>query len=162
MKKIDWSKKLSDADREWAMQFSHLRTRVEENDREFGGKREQSRDERMEELRATISSAQTELARLEAEQADEGNENRAVVGDPATGQVIRDNTGVDGETPEGAPQAAETYDGWNVDRLKAEIRNRNKEREAESLDPLPTTGRREELVERLLADDREIAESQAQ
>lgn len=161
MKKLDWSKKLSDEDRAWALQFDHLRAQVEENDRQFSGEQEQSRAERMEELRATISGAQTELARLEAEEANEGNENRAMLGDPATGQVILDNTGVDGETPEGAPAPAETYDGWKADDLKAEIRKRNKEREAEGLDPLPTTGRREELVERLLADDREIAESQA-
>lgn len=161
MKKIDWSKKLSDADREWAMQFDHLRAQVEENDREFGDKRELSRADRMEELRATISSAQTELARLEQEEADEGNANRAVAGDPSTGNTILDNTVVDGETPEGAPAPAETYEGWDPAKLKAEIRKRNKDREAEDLDPLPTTGRREELVERLLQDDREIAESQA-
>lgn len=165
MLKLDWDKKLKPEEREWALQFDSLRAQVAENDRRFGNEEastSQTRAERMEELRGTISSAQNELARLEQEQADEDNANRALAGDPATGNVIRDNTGVDGQTPEGAPAPAETYEGWKADDLKAEIRKRNKEREAEELDPLPTSGRREELVERLLQDDREIAESQAQ
>lgn len=162
-REIDWSKKLSDDDRAWAMQRDNLRAQIDENDRQFGRKEADSvkeRSDRMNELRSQIADATNELARLEKEQADEDNGNRAVAGDPATGNVIRDNTGVDGETPEGAPAEEETYEGWTHDRLKAEIRNRNREREAEQLDPLPTSGSKAELTERLLADDREIAESQ--
>lgn len=162
-REIDWTKKLSDDDRAWAMQRDNLHAKVEENDRQFGRKDTsgaENRAARMEELRGLIASHTNELARLEQEQADEDNPNTAIAGDPATGNVIRDNTGVDGETPEGAPEAEATYEGWNADKLKAEIRKRNKERAEEDLEPLSTSGTKAELTERLLADDREIAASQ--
>lgn len=165
MKKLDWDSKLSNEDREWALQFDHLRSQVEENDREFGRadtSESEDRAARIDELRGLISEHTNELARLEAEQANEDNTNRAVAGDSVTGNAIRDNTGVDGETPEGAPAPAETYEGWNAERLKAEIRERNKEREEAGLAPLSVGGSKAELTERLLADDREIAESSAE
>lgn len=161
---IDWDEPLSDDDRAWAMQRDNLHAQVEANDRQFGGKatdKAQDRSARMDDLRSQIDSATNELVRLQREQDEEDNTNRALAGDPTTGNEIRDNTGVDGETPEGAPAPAETYKGWTPAKLKAEIEERNKEREEADLAPLSTSGTKAELTERLLADDREIAESQA-
>lgn len=161
-REIDWSKPLSDEDRAWAEQRDWLHDKIRQNDEEHGGKakgKEQSRDERMDELRATVADAQNELARLEQEQADEENENRLRAGAVNEGRFVTDATHVNGEEPKGAVPAAETYEGWSQDKLKAEIRKRNKEREAEDLDPLPTSGTKAELTERLLADDRELAEA---
>lgn len=163
-REIDWNKELSDEDREYAEQRG-WDERIAENDAKFGkpnAKASVNREQRMEQLRGEIAERQNELDRLTLEAEQEANANRSIAGDPRTGNLVVDNTGVDGQTPDGAPKETETYEGWNVDRLKAEIRKRNQEREAEDLEPLPTSGRREELVERLLADDREIAESQAQ
>lgn len=160
---IDWSKPLSDEDRTWAEQRDWLASKIEENDRQFGGKKakpSQTRAERMEELRGVIADATNELARLETEQADEDNENRLRSGAIDEGRFVTDATHVDGEKPEGAPEPAETYEGWNADKLKAEIRERNKERAEAGLEPLSTSGTKAELTERLLQDDRDIAASQ--
>lgn len=164
MLKIDWTKPITAVERAHAEQWEMF-DQIEANDREFAGKEAepaQDRAERMEALRGQIASATNELARLEQEQIDEDNTNRALAGDPATGNVIRDNTAVDGQTPEGAPEPPATYEGWNADKLKAEIRERNKDRGEAGLEPLSTSGSKAELTERLLADDREIAESQDQ
>lgn len=161
-REIDWSKPLSDEDRKWALEWDQ-HEQVAQNDRDFGrvdNTASQDRADRISELRTVIAESTNELARLEQEQIAEDNANRAVAGDPATGNVIQDNTGVDGQTPEGAPEEPKKYDGWNVDKLKAEIKERNKEREEAELAPLSLSGSKAELTERLLADDREIAESQ--
>lgn len=159
-REIDWSQPLSDEDRAWAEQRDHLRSKIEANDEEFGGKDkapEQTRAERMDELRSTINNSQNELARLEKEQADEDNANRALAGDPTTGNGFVDNTYVNGEIPDGATEAAEDYSDekrWTKAALQAEIDKRNEE---EGVD-IPRTGTRSELVERLVADDRELAQ----
>jgi len=98
------------------------------------------------------------MARLQAEQAREDNPNVAVTGDPASG-LVRDNTAVDGETPEGAPEGKETYEDeryWTKAKLTDELKARNVERERDGLEPLATTGNRSELVERLMKDDEEL------
>lgn len=161
-REIKWHEPISDEDREYA-EMRGWNDRIAENDARFGNsnaKEELSREQRMEQLRGEIAERTNELDRLTLEASQEANANKSIAGDLRTGQIVVDNTGVDGQTPEDAPQADPTYDGWSPDKLKAEIRKRNKERAAEDLSPLPTSGRREELVERLLTDDREIAESQ--
>lgn len=162
-REINWNEPLSDEDRAYA-EMRGWDDRIADNDARFGNEKADkgmSRDQRMEKLRAEIAERTNELDRLTLEAEQEANANRSIAGDPRTGNLIVDNTGVDGEAPEGAPAEAKRYDDMSSDKLKAEIRKRNKEREAEDLDPLPTSGTKAELVERLLADDREIAESQA-
>lgn len=161
---IDWDEPLSDDDRAWAMQRDNLHAQVEANDRQFGGKatdKAQDRSARMDDLRSQIDSATNELVRLQREQDEEDNTNRALAGDPATGNVIRDNTGVNGEAPEGATDGPEDYSGdeWTNSKLQAEIKRRNEERVSEGLEPISVRGSKSELIERLQADDAELAES---
>lgn len=76
---------------------------------------------------------------------------------------MRDNTGVDGQAPEGAPQEGPDYSDakyWTVARLQEEIRNRNVDRKAAGLDEMSDQGKRAELVERLQQDDAELAETE--
>jgi hypothetical protein len=167
---INWDEKLSDEDRAWAEQRPDhqingrpIRDLLDEQDERFGGKEPEpakTRAERMTELRQTIADSQTELARLEQEQIDEDNRNRALSGDPASG-LVRDNTYVDGKKPDGSPEPVEDYSDekvWTKAKLAEEIDNRNREREAEGLSALSKSGNRSELVERLMQDDREAAE----
>lgn len=159
---INWHEAISDEDRAYALERG-WDDRVADNDTRFGKEPDPAmdREQRMGVLRAEIADRTNELDRLTLEAERERNSNKSISGDPRTGQIVVDNTGVNGETPEGAPAPAETYEGWNADRLKAEIKERNKERADAGLEPLSTTGTKAELTERLLADDREIAESQA-
>ncbi len=165
---IDWSKELSDEDRAWAEQRTDLPSgqdgltigeQIAKNDQEFGRETKiakQSRAERMEELRSIIADGQNELARLEQEQIDEDNANVALAGSLGTGNVIQDNTPVNGERPEGAPAPSDDYDDekkWTKAALQAEIDKRNDDGAQ-----LSRTGNRSELVERLREDDRALAE----
>jgi hypothetical protein len=166
---IDWDKELSEEDRAWAEQrpdhpAGNGRTvaqRVRENDEKFGREAKvakMSRSERIAELRAEMAKAQNEIERLETEQAIEDNPNVAVAGDPASG-LVRDNTAIDGQKPEGAPEGSEDYSDqkyWTVTRLQEEIQGRNDDRTSQGLPALATTGKRAELVERLIQDDREL------
>lgn len=166
---IDWSKELSDEDRTWAEQRPDMPAgngmtvaqRIQENDETYGRQAKdaaKSRAERMSDLRTVMADAQNELERLEREEAEEGNPNVAVTGLASQG-LIRDNTGVDGQAPEGAPAPEERYadtTAWTKAKLAAEIEERNKERRSLNMEPLSTTGTRAELVERLLKDDEDI------
>lgn len=166
---IDWSKELSEEDRLWAEQRPDMpagngmtvRERIQANDEQYGRQAKdaaKSRAERMAELRTAMGDAQNELERLEREEAEERNANVAVTGDPAQG-LIRDNTGVDGQAPEGAPAPEERYTDtkiWTKARLEQEIDSRNEERVSLNMEPLSKSGTRAELVERLLKDDEDI------
>lgn len=169
---IDWDKELSDEDRAWAEQRPDqpagngmtIAEKLRANDEKFG--REQkvasmSRAERLAELRSQMDHAQNEIERLEREQAEEDNANVSVPGggpNLGSGKVV-DNTGVDGQSPQGAPEGAETYQNekyWTKAKLTEEIQARNEDRVAQDLAPLATTGTRAELVERLIQDDKEL------
>jgi hypothetical protein len=166
---INWDEELSEEDRFWAEHRPDMPAgngmtvaqRLIENDEKFGRVAKnaaKSREERQQELRTIIADSQNELERLDREAAEEANANVAVTGDPASG-LIRDNTGVDGQRPAGAPEGSEDYSDekyWTKAKLTDEIKKRNVEREAEGLEPMATTGNRAELVERLLKDDEEI------
>lgn len=176
-REIKWEEELSDEDRAWAEQrldqqgpagrkFADL---LQDNDEKFGKKAKdaaKTRDQRRAELRTTIAEAQNELERLDREEVEEINRNTALagsVGDQAAGLIVRDNTPVNGEVPEGASTAKEDYSEeryWTKARLTDELQKRNSARKEEGLNPLPLTGNRSELVERLLQDDDEIAEAQ--
>jgi hypothetical protein len=141
-----------------------VRDRIAANDEKFNkaAKNEaKSREERITELRGLIDQHTTELERLEREQAEEANPNVSVVpGSDQMGAIV-DNTGVDGQAPEGAPEGKQTYADtkyWTVQKLQEEIASRNPDREAAGLEPLSTSGKRAELVERLMKDDEELAE----
>jgi hypothetical protein len=168
-REIDWDKELSDEDRTWAEQRLDapagngmtINDRIIANDEKFGRRAKdasKTRDERIAELRTVMADAQNEIERLHREAAEEGNPNVAVTGDPAVG-LVRDNTGVDGERPDGAPEPKETYSNekvWTKSKLTDELHARNEERTAQGLEPLSTTGTRAELVERLMKDDEEL------
>jgi hypothetical protein len=136
--------------------------RLRANDERFGREAKlasMSRAEQISELRSQIADAQNTIERLEREQAEEDNRNVSVIGDPEKGGLIRDNTGVDGEAPEGAPQPAQTYSDekyWTVPKLQEEIDSRNVDRKAAGLVAISKSGKRAELVERLLKDDEEL------
>lgn len=140
--------------------------RLRANDERFGREAKlasMSREERIAELRSQMADAQNEIERLEREQAEEDNQNVAVLGNPEQGGLIRDNTGVDGQPPEGAPEPAQDYSDekyWTIARLQEEIDSRNVDRKAAGLEPMSRTGKRAELVERLQQDDKELEESE--
>jgi uncharacterized small protein (DUF1192 family) len=171
-REINWDEEIGDEDRAWLEQRldspagnnMSYRQRLAENDARFGhGEKmaSQNRVERIAELRGVIANAQNEIERLEIEQAREDNPNVAVTGNPAQGLVV-DNTGVDGQPPEGATGEAETYSDekhWTKAKLAEEIDKRNLEREADNLPPISKTGTRAELVDRLKADDEELAQA---
>lgn len=168
-REINWDEELSDEDRSWAEQRPDhpaggnmtVGQRLRANDEKFGREAKEAsmtRAERIAELRSQMASAQNEIERLETEQAAEDNPNVAVTGDPASG-LVRDNTVVDGQTPDGAPEGGEDYSDqkyWTVARLQQEIESRNVERTSQNLEAMPTTGKRAELVERLMKDDEEL------
>jgi len=172
-REIDWSKPLSDEDRTWAEQRLDMPSgsngltigqQIARNDEEHGKAAKDarmSRSERMDVLRSGIAESQNELARLEQEQIEEDNENRAragSLGEQAAGLGFTDNTPVNGEKPEGAPEPSDDYDDtkkWTVQSLQAEIDRRN-----EDGAELRRTGTRSELVERLRADDEELQKSE--
>lgn len=161
---INWDEPLSDSDRAWASQRD-LAAKIEENDRRFGGNKdaapELGKAERITELRGLVDKYTNEISRLEKELADEANANAALSGDPSTGNGIVDFTPVNGEAPEGAPVAPVDYTAevWTIDKLKDEIKRRNAERAEEDLAPISMRGSKSELVERIQADDLEIAAS---
>lgn len=166
MREINWDEPLSDEDRRWAEQRPDapagngmtVAQRLAALDAEHGYENGKSPEQRMQELRATIADAQNELERLEREQSEAGNPNASQTGDPRSGIVV-DNTPVNGEKPEGAPEAKEDYSDtkrWTVSALKSEIEDRNEDRVRDNLEPMSTHGNRSELVERLLQDDREL------
>lgn len=168
-REINWDEELSDDERSWAEQRLDMPAgmgmsvsqRLRANDEKFGRESKvasQTRAERIAELRTQMADAQNEIERLTVEQAQEDNPNVAVTGNPASG-LVRDNTGVDGQTPEGAPVLSETYGDtkyWTVARLQEEIDARNADRRAANLPEISRDGRRPELVERLLKDDEEL------
>jgi hypothetical protein len=165
-REINWDEPLSPEDREWAEQRPDMPAgngmtvaqRLAQLDSEYGYEDGKSPEKRIEELRSTIATAQNELERLEREQMEFGNPNKGTVGDPASGLVV-DNTPVDGQAPEGAPNVRQDYSDqhyWTVARLKEEIETRNPDREQAGLEPLSTAGKRTDLVERLVQDDRDI------
>lgn len=172
-RQINWDEELSDEDRAWAQQRGDqqwdgksFNERIAENDEQFGKEAKtnrMSRSERMADLRSTIADSQNELARLEQEQADEDNANKALagsVGDQAAGLLVTDNTPVNGEQPVGSPATKDDYSDtnkWNVPSLKTEIDKRNEERAKDNLELLHKSGTRAELVERLRQDDAELA-----
>lgn len=164
-KEIDWSKPLSDDDREHALQ-RNMHAKVAENDAQFARERsQQSRGDRLSELRGLVAKYQAEINLLEQEESEEIlARNASAVGDFKTGNVIRDNTGVDGEAPEGSMPVGNDYTDsrWTVEALKSEITDRNGDRAKVSLPPLSLKGTKAELIERLQADDAEIAASEAE
>lgn len=168
---INWDEPLTDEDRVWAEQRLDtpsgrdgltIGEQIAKND-EVHGKAEKdqakSRAERISELRSTIADSQNELSRLQQEEIDENNANVARAGssgDQAAGLGFTDNTPVNGQAPDGAPTATDTYDDtakWTVAALKSEIERRNDDGA-----DLKVSGTRSELVERLRADDRVLAE----
>ncbi len=173
MRDIDWSKPLSDEDRVWVEQRLDkqsgkdgltLGEQLTKNDQEHGREAveaKKSRAERISDLRTAINNSQNEIERLEREQAEEDNRNAALagtLGDRANGLLVKDNTPVNGERPEGAPEAQDDYDDekkWNVAALRAEIDKRNEELPAE--ERIAKNGNRSELVERLRKDDEALA-----
>lgn len=164
-KEINWDEPLSDADREHALQ-RNMHDKVAENDARFGDERaQQSREGRLSELKGLVAKYQAEINLLEQEAAEEMlARNASAVGDFKTGNVIRDNTGVDGEAPEGSMPVGNDYSDsrWTVDALKKEITDRNGDRAKVNLPPLSLKGTKAELIERLQEDDAEIAASEAE
>jgi hypothetical protein len=170
---IDWSQPLSDEDRAWAEQRQDMlvdgrpiRELIQEND-EANGKEAKdaakSRTERIQEIDAELANLQNEKERLVYEEQQDKIQNQRFGGtedDARKGLGFVDNTPVNGEKPEGAPDAPEDYSNetyWNKAKLTEEIKARNVERERDGLKPLATTGNRAELVERLQRDDEELA-----
>lgn len=168
---IDWDN-LSEEDLAWLRQRPDMPVKdgkkVADLLAEHDGKKPmaKTRDERRGELRTQIADAENELARLDVEEAEEINRNTQLagsIGDHAAGLRVVDNTPVNGQKPEGSPEGRETYSDerfWTKGRLTDELHKRNTDRREEGLNPLPVTGNRSELVERLLKDDQEIAEAQ--
>lgn len=174
---INWSEPLSDEDRVWAEQRLDTQSgqdgltigeQIQKNDEVHGKQAKdarKSRAERLEDLRTTIADSENEISRLQQEEADEANANRALagsVGDRAAGLIVKDNTPVNGETPEGAPTGTEDYSDeryWTKAKLSETIDNRNTDRQADGLEPLSKSGTRAELVERLRKDDEELAQA---
>lgn len=165
-REIDWDKPLTEEDRAWAEQRRDMPSgrdgltigqQIEKNDEQHGKVAKdaaKSRAERMDDLRSMIADAENELSRLQQEEIDERNANVAVAGALGEGRVVTDNTPVNGERPEGAPEVKDDYDDtkrWTVDALKAEINRRNEEGA-----DLKLSGTRSELVERLRKDDEEL------
>jgi hypothetical protein len=108
-----------------------------------------ARAERVRVLNEEISERQRELAQLQEVDAQPdsavANSGPAVAAASAT-----------------APEGAEDYSDarWTVELLKSEIRNRNEARQQEDLPALSTSGTKQDLVARLIQDDREIAAAQ--
>lgn len=171
-RQINWEEPLSKEDRAWLEQRPDMPVKdgkkVADLLAEIDGQAPPSktRDERRAELRTIIADAENELARLDVEEGEEINRNTALagsIGDQAAGLIVKDNTPVNGERPEGSPEAVETYSDekyWTKAKLTDELQKRNTDRKEEGLNPLPLTGNRSELVERLMKDDQEIAEAQ--
>jgi hypothetical protein len=167
---INWEEPLSDEDRVYlehrldapaGFGGMNIAQAIEANDAKHGRAEKAqalSREERITELRTIIADAQNEMERLVTEGNLETNPNLGKQGDPAVGLVV-DNTGVDGERPEGSPEPIPDYSDvkyWTVPKLQEEISARNVDRKAAGLDEISTTGKRAELVERLQKDDEEL------
>jgi molybdopterin converting factor small subunit len=160
-RQINFNEKLSNEDRKWLLQNGETQ-KVRANDEEFG--RTENDDDTLEEVEEKLAEARAEVARLEAEisrrQAPANvaqSEMPALTGGSTVGPV--DNTVVDGETPEGAPESGEDdYEAKTVAELRAILADRNKERIENDQEPFSTTGTKAELVERIRQDDRELAE----
>jgi hypothetical protein len=172
-REINWEEPLSDEDRVYlehrldapaGFGGMNIAQAIEANDAKHGRAEKAqalSREERIAELRTIIADSQNEMERLVSEGNLEANPNLGKQGDPAVGLVV-DNTGVDGERPEGSPEPKETYSNekyWTKARLSEEIEARNGDRVAAGLDALSTSGTRSEMVERLQKDDKELEEA---
>lgn len=176
-REIDWTKPLSDEDRAWAEQRldmpagnnMNMRERIEANDQEHGREAKQTaqtRQERLEEIRAEMAALENEQTRLTLEQAEEDRQNAAFSGTPAdarAGLGFVDNTPVNGETPVGAtPNTTDDYEARTVPDLQLLIEGRNRQRQEDGLAPLSVNGRKAELIERLREDDRELAAAESE
>jgi hypothetical protein len=159
VRKIDWTKKLSADDKAWALQRD-MHDKVAANEAEFGsGQMPEGaeRDKRIDGLRAQITDLDNELQMLLAAKADEEQ-----LGGPAVrgSETVTTGTFTEGEASQtGDPKNRYNTPEWTADKLKAEIESRNEERAKEDLPLLSTAGKKAELVERLMQDDREIEES---
>lgn len=168
-REINWDEQVSDEDRAWLEQRPDMPAglgmtnaeRLADNDARFGKEAQdakKTRAEQIDEARSQMAELNNKIERLLAEQAAEDNANVAQTGNPASGLVV-DNTPVNSERPQGAPEPAQNYSDekyWTKQRLQAEIDSRNPDREGAGLPPLSKTGTRAELVERLQEDDRLI------
>jgi hypothetical protein len=159
-RQINFNEKLSEEDRNWLLQNGETQ-KVHQNDEEFGRKEtDGDTDEQVEEK---LAAARAEVGRLEAELANRQSPGNiaqggmtALTGGQVPGPI--DNTVVDGETPEGAPDAGgDDYESKTVPELRKELDKRNKERQENDQEPFSTTGTKAELIERIRQDDREIA-----
>lgn len=165
-KQINWDEPLSPEDREHALQ-RNMFAEIEANDARFGDGEapEPDRKGRISELRGLVAKYQAEITLLEQQEAEADiAANSAATGDARTGNIVRDQTGVDGEAPEGAVPVGNDYTEarWTAEALKAEIVNRNGERAKDDLPPLSLKGTKADLIERLQEDDAEIAASDEQ
>lgn len=161
MRKIDWDKPLSADDKAWALQRD-MHDKVAENEARYGkGDMPEGakRDERIEELRSEITERQNELDLLLAAKADD----EQLGGPPVRGvPTVTTGTFTEGEASQTGQDPERRYEdpSWTKERLVAEIEKRNEERRQDDLPELSTRGTKAELVERLMQDDREIAESE--
>lgn len=160
-RKIDWEKALSAEDKAYALQRD-MHDKVAENEARFGkGDMPEGakRDERIEELRGQITELQNELDQLTAAKAEEEN-----IGGPAVrgSQVVTSGTFTYGDNSQTGQDVVQDYSGeeWTGPKLKAEIKSRNEERARDGLQPLSVSGNVSELRERLMQDDKEIAEAE--
>jgi hypothetical protein len=108
-----------------------------------------ARAERVQKLNDEIVERQKELSQLQELEAQPDS----AVADSGVAVQQASATAEDG---------AEDYSGaqWNMEALKAEIRNRNEARQQDGLEALPVTGNKPDLIARLIQDDREIAAAQ--
>jgi hypothetical protein len=162
-KEINWDEPLSDFDRQYALDRL-MHDKVRENDERFGAPEKRSRT--LEAVQGELAEARQRVMELEAERNRLANPNVATqtptdgTFPPVTGTAVvgvSDNTVVDGEKPEGAPEDdADEYDGWTKADLVDEIDERNKMDNTN----ISTTGTKAELIERLRADDQRRASAQ--
>lgn len=157
---IDWNKPLSAEDKQYALQRD-MHDKVAVNEAKFGRAdlpAGAERDQRIEELRAELTERQNELEMLLQAKAKEENEGGEAVRGGQTGSA---GTFTEGDKSQTGDDPVRRYDTaeWTVPKLQAEIGRRNEERKNEELPELSTRGTKAELVERLMQDDKEIAEA---
>jgi hypothetical protein len=159
---IDWEKPLSAEDKAYALQRD-MHDKVAENEAKYGRADMPAgaeRDQRIEELGRQITERQNELDMLLHKKAeDEGLGGPAVRG----GETVTSGTFTEGDKSQTGQDPVRHYDGpeWTLAKLQAEIAKRNEERAAEEIPELSARGTKAELVERLMQDDKEIAEANA-
>lgn len=146
-KSIDWSKPLSDEDRDWAISRG-MDLQVQQNDAEHDRKDDGTSDTDqafVTGLRGTEPSATSD--RTETHGVGEAqlavNRDREAAARAANGG--ESNLGGDVE---------DRYSTMGKEDLKDEVRRRNDEREEAGLDALPLSGSKGDLQERLREDDR--------